>query len=192
MQKASRKVFNTFDLFAAPINFRANKHETIGTWLGTIFSILTISVVFIYGFKKFNVLKEYGDTKYQNIELVEEDVPTFQGGIPENVPLGMFLVGLNNYAQISGLDSNLAILKHLSIKVVYKDAIFNKSIIELKTSKCTNEHLDYFENEKIAESDNTKMMKKLRMFIRNPDVVAYCLEDPTIIKLGMDDEYTSR
>ena len=81
MQKAGRKVLNTLDFFAAPINFRANKHETIGTCLGTIFSIFTISVVLLYGFKKFNVLKEYGDTKYQSIELVEEDVPTFYGGI---------------------------------------------------------------------------------------------------------------
>ena len=96
IQKASRKVFNTVDLFAAPINLRANKHETIGTWLGAIFSIFTISVVFLYGFKKFNVLKDYGDTKYQNIELVEDDIPTFRSVNSGNIPLGMFLVGLNN------------------------------------------------------------------------------------------------
>ena len=94
IKKVSRRVFNTLDLFATPINFRANKHQTIGTWLGTILSIFTFSVVLLYSFKKFNVLKEYGDTKYQTIELVDEDIPTFEGGAPGNIPFGMFIVGL--------------------------------------------------------------------------------------------------
>ena len=96
IKKASRRAFNTLDLFAAPINFRANKHETIGTWLGTILSIFTFSVVLLYGFRKFNVLKDYGDTKYQTIELVGEGIPSFEGGVPGNIPFGMFLVGLQN------------------------------------------------------------------------------------------------
>ena len=69
----------------------------------------------------------------------------------------------------------------------------DKSIIELKTAQCTEKHLDYLLSGKSAyREDDKKMRKKLNVLLKNPDIAAYCLEDPTTIKLGMDDEYFSR
>ena len=67
--------FKRFDLFGSTVNFNFDGNSSYQTILGAIASIMLLGIIFDYGVSKFIVLKERGDTSYQQFPIT--------GSIPE-------------------------------------------------------------------------------------------------------------
>ena len=96
IKEQSRRAIHTIDMFASPISLRADSKEQVTTWFGSFLSVLLVVIVSYYSLVKYRDLINFRDTKYQEVEIEDDDYPTFDGGDVRNFPVGMFEIKLQN------------------------------------------------------------------------------------------------
>ena len=92
-RNVSRTALKAVDMFSFDVQFRENKQEKFTTCFGSVMSLFIIVLVGYYSTIKYEVLRTYGDTKFQKIEEYGGSIPIkYDGGDDKNFPLGLLYV----------------------------------------------------------------------------------------------------
>ena len=73
IRRLGRNALQAIDMFSFDVSFRENRNDRFTTWFGCIPSVFVIVVVGSYSLKKFETLRTYGDTSYQEVEILSEE-----------------------------------------------------------------------------------------------------------------------
>lgn len=73
-------ILQAFDWFSLDMTFKINSQARFTTWRGIFLSIFVIVLMGYYAQIKFDLLTSYGDTNFQEIELLRDEIPKFEGG----------------------------------------------------------------------------------------------------------------
>ena len=72
MKESSRKVINglrrslfSFDLFGQQVGFNIKGEKSYGTMMGSLISLLILSLTFVYAWARLLDLEGYNDTRFQ-------------------------------------------------------------------------------------------------------------------------------
>ena len=75
--EAGRTALSNIDLFSLDVSFRENKREKFTTCFGSLLSLLILLIAAQYFFKKLDILTNYEDTIFNELELLSDEVPYF-------------------------------------------------------------------------------------------------------------------
>ena len=67
------ELYKKFDVFGHSVSFNANGKETVNSCIGATMSIMVTFVTIAYAWTRFNILLQFGDTRYQETESYRED-----------------------------------------------------------------------------------------------------------------------
>ena len=73
IKRLGRNALQAIDMFSLDVSFRENRSDRFTTWFGCILSVFVIAVVGFYSTRKFATLTTYGDTSYQEVEILSEE-----------------------------------------------------------------------------------------------------------------------
>ena len=127
-----RNALHSIDLFSLDVDFRENKQQRFTTWFGCALSILILTIVGYYGVIKFSLMTNYEDTRFQELDLINEDTPTFNGQDERNFPFSAFYIDVvpqnkeqharEGYEQyVMGSLTKRQMYEYLSLDVYYTD-----------------------------------------------------------------------
>ena len=88
----SRAAFHSIDLFSLDVDFRENKQQRFTTWFGCFLSILILTIVGYYGVIKFSLMTNYEDTRFQELDLISQETPFFNGQDERGFPFSAFYI----------------------------------------------------------------------------------------------------